>query len=90
MEVGTQARTAREARKSHAEHKGGKLGGSQEQRTIKEFLAKIKEKKKNSTDGHPSHEKPREGGTPKDSEGGVRRKQNSMGDKPFPKTRAAQ
>ena len=49
VEVGTQARTAREARLFHAEQKGGKLGGRQQQRSIKEFLSKLKDNK-NSTE----------------------------------------
>ena len=39
------SRSKREARRHHAEHKGGKLEGSQQQRTIKEFLTKIKSQK---------------------------------------------
>ena len=42
-------RSQREARRLHAEQKGEKLEGSQQQRSIKEFLSKLKDKK-NSTE----------------------------------------
>ena len=42
---GKTPRSKREARLHHAEHKGGKLEGSLQQRTIKEFLDKIKSRK---------------------------------------------
>ena len=38
-------RSQREARRLHAEQKGGPLEGTRQQKSIKDFLAKIKNKK---------------------------------------------
>ena len=42
---GNNQRSDREAWKLHAERKGGPLGGTSQQKTIKEFLDKLKKKK---------------------------------------------
>ena len=70
----TQHRTQREARRSHAEHKGGKLGGTSQQKTIKEVLAKIKNRKNSPEDTTELAVKPERGGGPKDADKGVFKK----------------